>query len=346
MNTKSPKNLATWISGGIFITFLFFGFALVFEWIPVSYLTVLLVGVGFSVFVFFVVKYVFRTYIEEKIIPIYRVIRKSGVKNQDEQKRSIGSNPIDEIYHEVDDWAQTKNSEIELLKANEKFRQEFIGNVSHELKTPIFNIQGYILTLLEGGLDDPEINHLYLVKAEKSIDRMIQVVKDLEYISRVESGELELVRDDFDLSKLIDEVFDMHEMTAKKNKIKLMPAYRTDQAFIVNADRKRILQVLSNLVINGINYSSGKGYVKIDILDMERHFLIEVADNGLGIPVDDQKRIFERFYRVDKSRSREEGGTGLGLSIAKHFVEAHGQTINIQSEVGRGTAFTFTLNKA
>lgn len=346
MKTKSPKNLATWISAGIFITFLFFGFALVFEWIPVSYLTVLLVGIGFSVFVFFIVRYVFRAYIEEKIIPIYRVIRKSGVKNQDDHKRSKGNNPIDEIYHEVDDWAQTKNSEIKLLKANEKFRQEFIGNVSHELKTPIFNIQGYILTLLEGGLDDPEINHLYLVKAEKSIDRMIQVVKDLEYISRVESGELELVRDDFDLSKLIDEVFDLHEMTAKKSKIKLLQAYRRDQAYIVNADRKRILQVLSNLVINGINYGSGKGYVKIDILDMERHFLIEVADNGLGIPVNDQKRIFERFYRVDKSRSREEGGTGLGLSIAKHFVEAHGQTINILSEVGRGTAFTFTLPKA
>ncbi len=262
-------------------------------------------------------------------------------------KETLNSgNPIEKIYDEVGDWARTKNTEIAQLKANAKFRQEFIGNVSHELKTPIFNIQGYILTLLEGGLDDPMINHLYLQKAEKSIDRMIQVVEDLERIDRIESGELRLEYSSFDLYLLVEEVFELHEMKARKAEIQLICDRKNEKAVLVKADRKRIMDVLGNLVVNGISYGKKGGWVKVDFIDMEKHFLVEVADNGIGIGEEDQKRIFERFYRVDKSRSRDQGGTGLGLSIVKHFVEAHRQTINIRSDKKLGTAFTFTLNKA
>ncbi len=253
--------------------------------------------------------------------------------------------PIEKIYEDVDDWARIKNIEIEKLKANAKFRQEFLGNVGHELKTPIFNIQGYILTLLEGGLEDPDINRLYLERAEKSVERMIQIIKDLEYLGRIEAGELKLDYQVFDLVHLVEEVFELHDMRAKSANIELKFSRKIDRPIMVNADRVRILEVISNLVVNGIAYGKETGYVAIDLMDMDKQILVEVADNGIGIKKNVQHRIFERFYRVDKSRSREQGGTGLGLAISKHFIEAHGHTINMRSTKGTGTSFTFMLNK-
>lgn len=343
MNSRSPKSLALGIAAGITALFLLLGFALLYGWIPSNVTVIISFAVIIFVIAFVVIRLLLFKYIQEKIIPIYRVIRKSGVK---EKPTSNPGNPIDQMYEVVDEWVHDKESEIKSLKANARFRQEFIGNVSHELKTPIFSIQGYILTLLEGGLDDPDINHSYLQKAEKSVERMINIIKDLEYISRVETGELELHKENFDLNKLITDVYELHEVPAKKSKITLKTSFRGDRKYMVHADKKRIQEVLSNLVINAINYGSQDGYVQIEILDMERYFLVEVSDNGPGISEEDQKRIFERFYRVDKSRSRNMGGTGLGLAIAKHFVEAHGQRLNVQSELGKGTAFAFTLLKA
>jgi len=345
MKSRSPRNLAFWIAVLIALLFFMMGMGVILQWFPQNLLVVALCGLGVFVLIYLILFFVFRDFIYNKIFPIYRVIRKSGRPGKKIKKALNAGNPIEKIYNEVDDWAKTKNTEIAQLKANAKFRQEFIGNVSHELKTPIFNIQGYILTLLEGGVDDPKIKHLYLEKAEKSIDRMIQIVQDLEYIARIESGELSLDYANFDLVGLVEEVFEMHEMGARKAEIKLLLNRRSDKPVMVYADRKRILVVLSNLVVNGIAYGRKGGWVKVDFMDMDKHLLVEVADNGISIAEADQKRIFERFYRVDKSRSREQGGTGLGLAIVKHFVEAHGHAINIRSEEGVGTAFSFALNR-
>jgi two-component system phosphate regulon sensor histidine kinase PhoR len=221
-----------------------------------------------------------------------------------------------------------------------------VGNVSHELKTPIFNIQGYVLTLLEGGIDDPKINMLYLQRTEKSIDRMISIVEDLESITKLESGELKLNPVNFDIIKLSEEVFDLAQMLANERNISLQFATKSDKPVIVHADKKRIMEVMNNLVGNGIKYGKKKGYVKIGFYDLHETILIEVSDNGIGMDKNDLPRVFERFYRVDKSRSREQGGTGLGLSIVKHIIEAHDQTINVKSIVDKGTTFTFTLEKA
>jgi len=246
----------------------------------------------------------------------------------------------------VEEWAKNKIDEIARLKDLEKYRKEFVGNVSHELKTPIFNIQGYILTLLEGGIDDPAINKLYLKRTEKSIDRMISIVEDLESITKLESGELKPNYIKFDIVKLTEDAFDLEQRVAQEQKISLEFNPRPDKPIMVRADKKRIMEVMTNLIVNGIKYGKRKGFVKVAFYDLHDNILVEVEDNGIGIEKNDLPRIFERFYRVDKSRSREQGGTGLGLSIVKHIIEAHKQTINVKSVIDKGTTFTFTLEKA
>jgi two-component system phosphate regulon sensor histidine kinase PhoR len=246
----------------------------------------------------------------------------------------------------VEEWAQNKLQEIERLKELERYRKDFVGNVSHELKTPIFNIQGYILTLLEGGLEDPNINKLYLNRSEKSIDRMISIVEDLESINKLETGELKPRFGIFDIVKVVEDVFEMEQRLSKERKISLEFSNKPDKPILVNADKKRIIEVLTNLVINGIKYGKKKGYIKVGFYDFADKLMVEVSDNGIGIAKQNLSRVFERFYRVDKSRSREQGGTGLGLSIVKHIIEAHNQTINVQSVLDEGTTFTFTLEKA
>jgi two-component system phosphate regulon sensor histidine kinase PhoR len=251
-----------------------------------------------------------------------------------------------DVNNEVTKWATHKQEEIKRLKELEQYRKEFVGNVSHELKTPIFNIQGYILTLLEGGLDDQRINKLYLERTVKSIDRIISIVEDLESINKLESGELKLRKESFDMIKLTEDVFEIEHMIARDRKISLEFSTRTDKPILVFADKKRIMELMSNLVINGIKYGKKGGYVKVGFYDFDDHVVIEVADNGIGIEKEHLHRIFERFYRIDKHRSREQGGTGLGLSIVKHIIEAHEQTINVKSQVDVGTIFNFTLPKA
>jgi two-component system phosphate regulon sensor histidine kinase PhoR len=236
--------------------------------------------------------------------------------------------------------------EIERLKELERYRKDFVGNVSHELKTPIFNIQGYILTLLEGGLEDPNINKLYLTRTEKSIDRMISIVEDLESINKLETGELKPQYSVFDIVKIVDDVFELEQRLSKERKISLLFDNKPDKQLLVKADKKRIIEVLANLVTNGLKYGKKNGFVKVGFYDFDDKIMIEVTDNGIGVDKKDLSRIFERFFRVDKSRSREQGGTGLGLSIVKHIIEAHNQTINVQSVLNEGTTFTFTLEKA
>jgi two-component system phosphate regulon sensor histidine kinase PhoR len=230
-------------------------------------------------------------------------------------------------------------------KRIDTFRKEFMGNVYHELKTPVFNLQGYILTLLDGGLEDPSINRLYLERSAKNINRMISIVEDLETISRLETETIALKSERFDLRRMVEEVLDSSEVRAAGKRIKLTIATPGSGEMMVRADRKRIYQVINNLVINSINYGTEGGYTKVWMTLGPKKMLVEVEDNGIGIVEADQQRIFERFYRVDKSRSRDSGGTGLGLAIVKHIVEAHGHTVKVKSTPGRGTTFSFTLDR-
>lgn len=303
--------------------------------------------VAYFVFVFYIIQFAINTFILEKIKPLYKIIDFVPHKeNESKIRLTPGFVELGQVEHDVEAWAQNQLQEIERLKEMERYRKDFVGNVSHELKTPIFNIQGYILTLLEGGLEDPNINKLYLTRAEKSIDRMISIVEDLESINKLETGELKPLFAIFDIVKIVDEVFELEQRLSKERQISLMYSYRPDKPLMVKADRKRIIEVLTNLVVNGIKYGKMNGFVKVGFYDFDDKIMIEVSDNGIGIDKKDLSRIFERFFRVDKSRSREQGGTGLGLSIVKHIIEAHNQTINVQSVHNEGTTFTFTLEKA
>jgi len=287
-------------------------------------------------------------YIKRKIQPIYKAIQTSSTSTYDKFNTDvyIESNIISAVSSDVTDWIQDKKKEIDVLKKQETYRKEYIGNVSHELKTPIFNIQGYIETLIDGGLNDPTINTKYLERASKAVDRMISIVKDLEIISGFEAGNLVLNQENFDFIALCNEVIEAQEMLAKSRFIQIQIKTKNDLPLFVYADRKRIAQVVTNLIVNSITYGKESGITTIEFYDMESSILVEIRDNGIGIEQDDLKRIFERFYRVDKSRSRNQGGTGLGLSIVKHIIEAHNQTINVKSEHKNGTSFTFTLDKA
>lgn len=312
-----------------------------------SFLFMILGLIVFFLIAYYIIRFAIHKFILEKIRPIYKIIDFVPHK---EKKEKLKLTPrfveLSDVEQDVEDWAQNQRQEIERLKEMERYRKDFVGNVSHELKTPIFNIQGYILTLLEGGLEDPNINKLYLNRTEKSIDRMISIVEDLESINKLETGELKPQFSVFDIVKIVDDVYDMEQRLSKERKISLMFTDKPDKPLMVKADRKRIIEVLTNLVVNGIKYGKKSGFIKISFYDFDDKIMIEVSDNGIGIAKKDVLRIFERFFRVDKSRSREQGGTGLGLSIVKHIIEAHNQTINVQSVINEGTTFTFTLEKA
>ena len=284
-------------------------------------------------------------FIYEKINPIYKTIQNLSIPEKQLKKELQRRDVISDVNREVAEWAETKSQEIDKLKQMENYRKEFLGNVSHELKTPIFNIQGYVLTLLDGALHDPSINKKYLERTEKSINRLISIVEDLESISKLESKVLKLDLEKVNIVQLVGEVFEAQEIRAKDRNIRLAFNKDYDSPIWVLADKKRVFQALTNLVVNSINYGKEGGRTKVSFMDMNENILIEVNDNGMGIPSSDIPRIFERFYRVDKSRSRDQGGTGLGLAIVKHIVEAHNQTINVRSNLNEGTSFVFTLKK-
>ena len=263
-----------------------------------------------------------------------------------EEEELARSADLDKVTKEVSEWATQNRNEIAELRERENFRREFIGNISHELKTPIFNIQGYLLTLLDGAIDDQEINRRYLKRANKSVDRMINIIEDLEVIAALESDRVQINYESFDLTELVEGVFELLEDKAHKKHVQFKIKKDLDRPLKVMADRAKIEQVLINLVGNAIKYGNENGLVEVRFFDMDKHILTEVSDDGIGIPPEDVPRIFERFYRVDKSRSRDAGGTGLGLSIVKHIIEAHKQTINVRSSENKGSTFSFTLKKS
>lgn len=255
--------------------------------------------------------------------------------------------PFELIDSKVNTFLQKQEKEEETLSEQQKFRREYIGNIAHELKTPIFTTQGYILTLLDGGLEDERINRDYLRRADKSIERIIDLLDDLDLITKLDSGEFPLEMETFDLVQLCKEVFDALELKAKERDISI--GFRTNprRQIFVDADRNRIYQVVTNLVVNAIKYGNDGGSVDVGFNIMnEQYVLIEVIDNGVGISDEQLLKVFQRFYRVDKSGGRKQGGSGLGLSIVKHIVEAHGQSLNVNSTPGVGSTFSFTLNLA
>lgn len=343
MKTYPIRRLAFFIA--LIITSISLIFIFILRFLASPFYIKLAEAAVFFAILYFIFVFILRKYINDKIEPIYKVIRDKPASGAGKTKANQNGDIIGDVRREVEEWVNNQAQEITRLKDLERYRKEFVGNVSHELKTPIFNIQGYILTLLEGGLDDPKINKLYLKRTEKSIDRMISIVEDLESITKLESGELKLRIENFDLVKLIDDVFEMEMMMANERKIQLL-LDRPAKPVMIRADKKRIMEVMTNLVANGIKYGKKNGFVKVSFYDLKDTVMVEVMDDGIGVEKSDLHRIFERFYRADKSRSREQGGTGLGLSIVKHIIEAHKQTINVKSVVDEGTTFTFTLEKA
>jgi len=236
-----------------------------------------------------------------------------------------------------------KNQEIDALKKAEKYRREFFGNVSHELKTPLFNIQGYVETLIDGALYDKSVNTKYLKRTRKSIDRLIHIIKDLESISQLDSEEIKLNITNWNLKDLIIEIIDQFEIKVNKKKINIIHS-KNSTDLLVSADKDKISQVLYNLISNAIKYGKRNGTIKISCHQTKDKCYVTVQDNGIGIAAKNINRLFERFYRVDKSRSRDQGGTGLGLAIVKHILEAHGQSITVKSGLDKGTHFSFSMD--
>ena len=299
--------------------------------------------IGIKLLIFFICVTLFsyfliRKYIQKRIEILYRTI-------QNQKLDITNSFDLETSEEDVKKWLSERSAEIEHLKDTEQFRRDFLGNVSHELKTPIFNIQGYVLTLLEGALEDKEINRKYLLRTEKSVERMISIVEDLESISHLETNVEKIKFEQFDVVATCSAVLDALEDKAKQNAISII--FDKEYApILVQADEQKISQVLTNLLVNSIKYGNQNGITKVRFFDMNDVVLVEVSDDGIGIEEPHLARLCERFYRVDGSRSREKGGTGLGLSIVKHIIESHQQTLNIRSTFGEGSTFSFTLKKA
>lgn len=293
---------------------------------------IFMILVGLNVFFFFIVKNQRRKDFTEvtKSIP------------------SVSTEAVDfeGLSQHISTITEVQSKEIDFLNERENYRREFLGNISHELKTPLFSVQGYLLTLIEGGMDDESIRDKYLNRINKSVDRLIYLVKDLDMISELEKGRINIQNTSFNIVALVQEVLDLLEIKADKNEIKLSLNHASNYPIKVIGDIEKIQQVLINLVVNAINYSNPNTEIKIEFQLTDERVKVLVKDQGVGIKQDDLDRIFERFYRVDKSRNRNQGGSGLGLAIVKHILEAHNQKIMVQSKVGKGSTFSFYLKKA
>ncbi|WP_345949443.1 MULTISPECIES: ATP-binding protein [unclassified Mucilaginibacter] len=291
--------------------------------------------------------YLIEKYLYSKIKLIYKLIHnlKLGRDLRDALGESTSTDPIGDVEKEVKAWAREKKTEIEQLRSQEKFRREFLSNISHEFKTPLFAIQGYIEAILDDEVEDRDMALQFLNKAQRNVDRLSYLIKDLDEISKLESGEIPINYAKFKINDLIKEVFEQLDLKAKQHDIKLVFKQKYDEPYLVTADRDKICQVLINLIDNSFKYGKRGGSTSVSLFDLHDQILVEVTDDGAGIDEKHLTRLFERFYRIDSSRSREVGGSGLGLAIVKHIIEAHQQTINVRSTVGVGSTFGFTLQK-
>lgn len=325
--------------------------------IPLTLLSSVFLYILHSIDVVYLLLFAIFTYIISFVVIQYRVERfiyRRVKKIYDDltllESASLRKLPITTdmatLTQEIDKYARDKKLEIETLIVREEYRKEFLGNVSHELKTPLFTVQGYLETLLDGALHDERVNEKYLIRANKGLERLIYIVQDLDMITKLEVGDLQLNIMEFDIVELIESVFDLLEMKATKKKISLIFDIDYRNPIMVTADKERIQQVLSNLIVNSIKYGEDKGTTEVSIENLIKNkVIVRVTDNGEGISKGNIPRLFERFYRVDKSGSRKVGGSGLGLSIVKHIIEAHEEKIYVESDLSVGSEFSFTLEK-
>ncbi|OYZ51648.1 MAG: two-component sensor histidine kinase [Bacteroidetes bacterium 24-39-8] len=291
-------------------------------------------------------QFVLEWFIYRKIKLIYKFIYQTKANKREETyyKYILPQKSIDEVREDVEKWAEQRSAEIELLKTNEAYRKEFLQNLSHEFKTPIFAIQGYVDSLLGGAMENPELSKRFLENAAKNVDRMVNLAEDLDEITRLESGEQPLTKVQFVIQDLIKEIYDTLSIKTAAKNIKTSIKKGCEAPVVVFADKEKIRQVINNLLENATKYGKLEGTIVASIYKTDgRHVLIEFSDDGIGIGEEHLPRIFERFYRTDRGRSRDVGGTGLGLAICKHIVEAHGETMHVRSKLDVGTTIGFTL---
>lgn len=345
MKSKSPAQIILLTSLGVSVVAILVGLLFVFQWLPLNALGVILAAliIGASAYLFNYVSV--KLFLYNRIKVIYRAIRRR--KTEDNQKMDIDMSMdlLAEVTKETESFVADRNMEISQLRQQEQFRREFLGNLAHELKTPVFSVQGYIMTLLEGGLEDPNVNTKFLERASKSVDRITTLLEDLDQITQMEVDKIQLHETRFDLVKLVTDVFELLDSLAVEKNIAIKFSRNYDPIFVI-ADKSKIEQVLINLIKNSIAYGNENGFTEVRFNALDNSVLVEVTDNGPGIEAKELPRLFERFYRVEKSRNRNEGGAGLGLAIARTILEAHNQTINVRSTVGVGTTFSFTLQSA
>lgn len=345
MNLKFKKTYAFALISALYITLFSSGILtlLLFLFAQISWEVLVLFAIAIGVFSFFLIQYRVEYFIYRSVKKIYddvSLLESSTFRNQPI------TTDMATLTKQVKKFATDKKLEIETLKVREEYRREFLGNVSHELKTPLFTVQGYLSTLLDGAIEDKKVRKKYLERAEKGVERLVYIVEDLDLISKLEMGDVNLELKKFNIVDLVQSVFDLLEMTADKKNIILMFDRKHNKAINVIADQEKIQQVLSNLIMNSIKYGKENGTTEVTIEDLVKNkIIVRIRDNGEGIEKHNIPRLFERFFRVDKSGARSEGGSGLGLSIVKHIVEAHDEKIYIESEFGKGSEFSFTLEK-
>lgn len=345
MKIKFKKTYTFAIKSSLYITLFSTGFLAFLLWFyrEFSLEMILAFAVSIYTFSFFVIQYRVERFIYRRVKKIYddvSLLETASFRNQPI------TTDMETLTKQVRKFATDKKMEIETLKVREEYRREFLGNVSHELKTPLFTVQGYLSTLLDGAIDDKKVRKKYIERAEKGVERLIYIVEDLDMISKLEMGDVNLELSRFNIVELVQSVFDLLEMTADKKNIILMFDSKYNRPINVFADQEKIQQVLSNLIMNSIKYGKENGTTEVTIEDLvDDKIIVRIRDNGEGIEKHNIPRLFERFFRVDKSGARSEGGSGLGLSIVKHIIEAHGEKIYIESEFGKGSEFSFTLEK-
>jgi two-component system phosphate regulon sensor histidine kinase PhoR len=320
--------------GNYFILLLFYGYTS----------TSLIISILIFIISFIIIQYRIQGFLFKRFKELYQDL---DMLDSTQINKSSISTDMDSLMENIEEFAKNKKIEIEALKLKEQYRKEFIGNVAHELKTPIFTIQGYISNLLDGAMDDKELLNKYLKRTDNSVERLSYIIKDLDLITQLESSTMNLNISSFNMIDLIFNIFDHLEIKSSKRNIKLVFDKKYNNEILVSADKERIGQVLTNLLVNSINYGRDKGTTEVSINDLTKEKLIvRVTDNGEGISKKHLPRLFERFYRVDISRSRKHGGSGLGLAIVKHIIDAHNENIYINSKPGVGSEFSFTLQKS
>jgi two-component system phosphate regulon sensor histidine kinase PhoR len=343
-NTKnlSPQQISFY-TAGLFSIPIGFGFYIVR---PVWWIALIAFAITFAGS-YLLIQFTLERFIYRKIKLIYKFIYQTKATKREETyyKYILPQKSIDDVREDVEKWATQKKEEIETLKSTEAYRKEFLQNLAHEFKTPIFAIQGYVDTLLEGALENPAVNKRFLENAARNVDRMVMLVSDLDEITKLESGEQPLNKKPFIIQDLLKEIYESLSIKTSLRNIKCSIKKGCEQPLTVYADKEKIKQVITNLVSNSIKYGKENGHIVASVYNTDgKHVLVEIGDDGIGISEEHLPRIFERFYRTDSGRSRNLGGTGLGLAICKHIIEAHGQTIHVRSKPDIGTTIGFTLD--